>query len=153
MRLLPLLAVAVAACDQQPPTAQECKALADPKAVIDRCSGGNLSGSYVGDLKCWPFSKPERLSGLWVIRMEGSDFYQNARNLEDVANRRPEWLESDLVERRPELLAAAQGAGTRVYAVEFEGRQSLCDGYFGHFGMYPREVIAARFYSMRLLAS
>lgn len=61
------------------------------------------------------------------------------------------WLESDLLEKRPELLGAAQGAGRRVYAVELEGRESLCDGHFGHMGMSPRQVIADRFYSMRLL--
>jgi hypothetical protein len=63
----------------------------------------------------------------------------------------PMWLESDLLDRRRELLAAGQGAGRRVYAVDFEGRVSLCDAGFGHMGMSPREAIAERFYSMRLL--
>lgn len=155
MRLLPLLALVMASCGQKPPTAEECKALAAPKAVVARCYGGNIgpNGSYVGDLKCWPFSRPHRLVGLWLIGLEASEFYPNAKTLRDVDNRRPQiWLESALVERRPELLAAAQGAGTRVYAVELEGRQSLCDGMFGHFGLYPRQVIAERFYSMRPLS-
>jgi hypothetical protein len=36
------------------PAPEECKALADPKAVIERCYGGKLDGSakYIGDLKC-----------------------------------------------------------------------------------------------------
>jgi hypothetical protein len=106
----------------------------------------------VGDLKCWPFSKPQRLVGLWLIGLEASEFYPNARSLTDLNGRTPRvWLQSDLLERRPELLAAAQGAGSRVYAVELEGRQALCDGMFGHFGMYPRQVIAERFFSLRLL--
>jgi hypothetical protein len=153
MRLLPLFALLLACCGQRPPTAEECKALAAPNAVVARCYGGKLepSASYIGDLKCWPFSKPQRLVGLWLIGLEASEFYPNAKSLQEV-NQRPQiWLESSLLERRPELLAAAQGAGTRVYAVELEGRQSLCDGMFGHFGMYPRKVIAERFYSMRLL--
>ena len=154
MRLLPLLELLLASCGQKPPTAEECKALGAPKAVVARCYGGNLgpSASYIGDLKCWPFSKPQRLVGLWLIDLEASEFYPNAKTLQEADKRRPQiWLESALLERRPELLAAAQGAGPRAYAVELEGRQSLCDGMFGHFGMYPRQVIAERFYSMRLL--
>jgi hypothetical protein len=90
---------------------------------------------------------------LWLIGLEASEFYPNAKSLQEADKRRSQvWLESPLLERRPELLAAAQGAGTRVYAVELEGRQSLCKGMFGHFGMYPRQVIAERFYSMRLLS-
>lgn len=154
MRVLPFLALLVASCGQKLPSAEECKGLAAPKAVVERCYGGNLgpNATYIGDLKCWPFSKPQRLVGLWRIGLEASEFYPNAKRLQEVDHRRPEvWLESPLLERRPELLAAAQGAGTRVYAVELEGRQSLCNGMFGHFGMYPRQVIADRFYSMRLL--
>ena len=153
-RLLPLLALLLTACGQRPPATEECKALAAPKAVVERCYGGSVgpTATYIGDLKCWPFSNPQRLVGLWLIDLEASEFYPNAKSLKDVDRRRPRtWLESDLLERRPELLAAAQGAGALVYSVELEGRQVLCDGTFGHFGMYPRQVIAERFYSMNLL--
>jgi hypothetical protein len=136
------------------PTAEECKALAKPKAVVERCFGGKLdaSANYVGDQKCWPFSKSERLRGIWVIDLEASEFFPNVSSI-NKASGQPMWLASDLLLRRHELLDAAQGAGRRVYAVELEGRQSLCDGYFGHMGMWPRQVIAERFYSMRLLAT
>lgn len=153
-RTVPLLALSLAACSHNPPTAEECKALADPKAVIQRCTDGNLSPSakYVGDLKCWPFSKSERLRGLWVIDLEASAFYPNANTVPPLDFRHPPtWLETDLIDRRPELLAAAQGAGRRVYAVEFQGRKALCDGPFGHMGVFPREVIVERFYSLRPL--
>lgn len=154
IRVLPFLALLMASCGQKTPSAEECKALAAPKAVVARCYGANRgpNGAYIGDLKCWPFSKPQRMVGLWLIGMEASEFYPNGKSLQEVDNRRPRvWLESPLLERRPELLAAAQGAGTRVYAVELEGRESLCNGMFGHFGTYPRQIIADRFYSMRLL--
>ena len=116
--------------------------------------GGDLhNGKYVGDLKCWPFSTPKRLRGAWLISLEASEFYPNVGTVREVSKRQTRtWLESDLLEHRPELLAAARGAGTRIYAVEFQGRESLCDGYFGHMGMAPREVIVDRFYSMRLLS-
>lgn len=153
MRWLLLSALLVPSCSQRSPTPEECKALSAPQAVLKRCYGGNLeAGKYVGDLKCWPFSKSQRMSGLWRIGLEASEFYPNARSL--AANKRPEtWLETNLIDRRPELLAAAQGAGTRVYAVELQGREALCDGMFGHMGMYRREVLTERFYSMRLLPS
>jgi hypothetical protein len=158
-RWLPFLALFLTACIQGKPTAEECKALAAPEAVIKRCYGGHLgpSAKYVGDLKCWPFSNTQRLRGLWLIRLEASEFYQNSSAVENESNLQPPvwrpqvWLESGLFERRPELLAAAQGAGTRAYAVELDGRQALCDGSFGHLGIYPRQVIAERFHSMRLL--
>ena len=152
-RWVPLLTLSLAACSQRPPTVEECKALAVPGRVVERCYGGNLkNGRYVGDLKCWPFSRAQRLRGLWLITMEESAFYPNARALGDVNSRRARvWLQSDLVNKRPELLASAQGASTRIYAVDLEGRLSLCDGMFGHFGMFPREVVAERFHSMRLL--
>jgi hypothetical protein len=154
MRFVPLAALLVASCTQRQPTAEECKAIAVPKAVLERCYGGSLgpSAKYVGDLKCWPFSKSQRLIGLWLIGLEASEFYPNAHVPHGLDNRRSKiWLQSDLLGRRPEIKAASQGAETRVYAVELKGRQALCDGMFGHFGLYPRQVIAERFYSMRLL--
>jgi hypothetical protein len=110
------------------------------------------SAKYVGDLKCWPFSKSERLRGLWEINLEASHFYPNAERAPPLDSPHPPmWLETDLIDRRPELLAAAQGAGPRVFAVELQGREALCDGLFGHMGVYPREVIVERFYSLRPL--
>lgn len=153
-RAFPLVALALEACSHNQPTAEECKALADPKAVVQRCAGGSMSPSakYIGDLKCWPFSKSERLHGLWEISLEASNFYPNATTVPPLDSRHPPlWLETDLIDRRPELLAAAQGAGRRVYEVELQGREALCDGLFGHMGVYPKEVIAERFYAMKLL--
>jgi hypothetical protein len=151
IRWLSLLTILLASCGHAP-TPEECKLLANPKAVVERCFEGKLNASakYVGDLKCWPFSRPHRLRGIWVIDLEASEFFPNASGLSD-AKGQPMWLETNLLEQRGEFLDAAQGAGRRVYAVELEGRESLCDGFFGHMGMSPREVIADRFYSMRLL--
>jgi hypothetical protein len=121
--------------------------------VVARCFGGNLvQGTYVGDLKCWPFSEPRRLHGLWLIGPEASEFYPNANSLQDVKYGGGKiWLASDLLQSRPELVAATQGGGTLVFAVGLEGREALCDGMFGHFGQYPRQIIADRVYAMRPL--
>jgi len=148
---LPPLVLLATSCGQHTPTPEECKALAAPKAVLTRCAGGDLqNGKYVGDLKCWPFSQPHRLHGIWVVGLEASAFYPSDRAFHD-AKRPDTWLQSDLLERPGEVRDATGGAGTRVYAVDLDGREALCDGFFGHFGMYPRQIIAGRFYSMRLI--
>ena len=144
-RWILLLSFLLAACGERPPTVQECKALAAPKAAIDRCYGGKLAGKYVGDQKCWPFSAPRRLKGVWLIQFEESVFYPNAHSVQDVLDQKGTiWLKSELLERHAELMGT-----TRLYDVELDGRQALCDAGFGHAGMFPREVIPERFYSMR----
>jgi hypothetical protein len=134
---------------------EECRAKIE--TVADRCYGGSSSpaAEYIGDLKCWPFSESRRLTGRWVIEMEGSTFYPDAKPAGEAENRRSGvHLQTDLIERRPEMLAAAQGsADTLVYAVELKGREALCDGYFGHGGIYPRQVIVEQFYSIKLVNS
>ncbi len=151
VRRLPVLTLLLISCSGAP-TPRECKALANLKAVVKRCYEHKLdpSAKYVGDLRCWPFSKPERLRGIWVIDLESSEFFPNASSIKDASGQ-PMWLESELLNQSRELLDAAQGAGRRIFAVELEGRKSLCDGHFGHLGMTPRQVIALRFYSMRPL--
>jgi hypothetical protein len=88
--------------------------------------------------------------------LEASEFYPSVealkKNWRNPQQWTPQvWLQSDLLNRPTAIRAASGGAGARLYAVDFEGRQSLCDATFGHFGIYRREIIAERFYSMRLL--
>lgn len=152
MRFPPCLFLLLTSCGHAP-IPPDCKALSKPKAVVDRCFGGKLddASAYVGDLRCWPFSPPHRMRGIWIIDLETSKFFPNASTIKEATGQ-PLWLETDLLDKRSELLAAAQGAGRRVYAVELDGRESLCDGAFGHFGMTPRQVIAGNFHTIRLLS-
>ena len=158
-RWVSVAALSLAACGQSQPSPEQCKTLALPKAVVERCFGGDLNnGKYVGDLTCWPFSRPQRVRGLWVIALEASEFVPNVLTVDDLFKDglsgppRPRmWLQSDLMNQSPALRASGQGANTRIYAVDLRGRLSLCDGMFGHFGLYRREVVVERFYSMRLL--
>jgi len=93
-----------------------------------------------------------RLRGIWLIGFEESEFYPDIQKLEEIPDGVGKvWFKSDLLDKNAELLAAAQGKETRVYVVDFEGRTTLCDGMFGHSGMFPRQVIADRFYAMRRL--
>ena len=151
-----ILLVLATSCARTPPTADECRALADPNAVVQRCFGDAQSGIAVSTAECWPYSKPTRLTGLWLLDLERSSFYPNARGIGDI--KRQGWgrvleieNEEDFWKRHPEHLAAVGGAGAPVYKVELEGRQSLCGDVLEH-SINPPHVIAQRFYSMRLVA-
>lgn len=147
--LLPLLA----SCGTARPTTEECNALGKLPAIADRCMSGDLeSGTYIGDLACWPFSEPKRMQGLWVIGLETSEFWPGIDDPQQIrVGESKIWFETDLLDANADLMAAAQGKETRIYRVDFEGRSAMCDGVFGHLGIYPREVISQRFYSMRRL--
>ena len=111
--------------------------------------GGKINGNYVGDLKCWPFSEPRRVRGLWLIQFEASTFYPGATSYDQVEKKRPTfWLETSLLDREP-LLDAGQGGEPLAYVVDAEGRESLCNGWFGHMGLSQREFVAEHFYSLR----
>jgi hypothetical protein len=134
-------------CGEKRYTAQECRSL--ELTLVQRCFGGNLqNGKYIGDSKCWPFSKPRRMHGIWTIAMEASVFAPNATHVSPEAPPDLASFKTDL-ENRPEIIAAGQGAGNRAYLIDFLGRASLCEGNYGEYGAYPREVIADHFYSIR----
>jgi hypothetical protein len=151
MRSLTLLALLLAACGHRPPTAEECKALAEPKAFLSRCMGGKINGDYVGDLKCWPFSNSKRIQGVWLVQFEGSEFYSGAKTAEEAKRARPTmWLETRLRDKQP-FLDAGQGGQPLTYWADVEGRESQCDAAFGHQAQFPREFIVAHFYALRRL--
>jgi hypothetical protein len=113
--------------------------------------GGKINSDYVGDLKCWPFSQPRTVRGVWVIQFETSVFYLDATNFEEIKNLEPNiWLQNE-AKRRPPLLDPTPAANSRAYLVEAEGRLSLCDAWFGHQGRYPRELIVIGFHSIKPL--
>ena len=150
---LSLLVLPLLSCGQKEYTAAECRALAAPKAFVDRCMGGSIHGEYVGDLKCWPFSQPQRFHGVWLILDEASEFFPNATDTpQRVENNASKiWLESNLTEPPPKSLANAPPVWPQAYVIEAQGRLSLCDAWFGHQGQYSRELIVSRFYSGRRL--
>jgi len=108
--------------------------------------GGSIYGNYIGDLKCWPFSRPQQLRGVLLGGFESSDFYPGATTLEQVRNSRSKiWFESDVP--IPASFDRAKIGLPSAYLLDVEGRFSLCDGWFGHQGQYPREFIVSRYYS------
>ncbi len=126
----------------------ECRALYD--TIIERCGGSIERASEImgqNPAICEPYGPPEKLSGMWELDLEHSAFFEGAGDLRQLATpANPEdwdytWLNVLDIAERPDELAAAQGAGRRVYRVELVGRRSLCDTGFGHMGAYPREVL------------
>jgi hypothetical protein len=147
-----------ASCAPKAPTAEECRALAVPAAVIKRCFGGSLdSGTALSNVECWPYSGPTRLKGLWLLDLERSSFFPNARTMSDI---KPSDEGSELgIENderfwnaHPQQTAAVQGAGTHVYSVELVGRQFLCGDKLEYSIILPPQVLVQRFESMRLVS-
>ena len=85
---------------------------------------------------------------VWIIGLETSLFYPGVSRADQVRGNSNIWLETDLFNRRPDLVAAGQGAGPVAYMVDFYGRKSLCDGTFGHLGTSGQQVIVEKFRSM-----
>lgn len=133
-------------------TPAECKALTAPDAFLPRCFGGDLKDqNYVGDLKCMPYSPSQRMTGVWLVGLEYSAFFPGASTYADVKGRPDKiWLQAKPPLPR-EVVAAGQGAGTRAYAIDLVGRRSLCEFHYGHFGMFPQEVIAERIVAVRAI--
>jgi hypothetical protein len=150
-RVVPILFVLLLSCGEKRYTAQECRAL--ELTVPQRCFGGSVrSGKYVGELKCWPFSKPHRMRGVWVFGLEASDFAPNASRI--TPNPVDTWLDVDEIGVPPQVEAAFQSNASNPwagYAIDFVGRQSLCDENYGQFGSFKHEVIVEQFNSIRRL--
>jgi len=144
-----ILFVSLLSCGEKQYTASECRALATPKAFVDRCMGGKINGAYVGDLKCWPFSH-QRLRGVLLTSgFENAAFYPNAKTVEDAQKMKGAvWPENDSRGvRLPPLLQHVQPGTPHAYLIEVEGQMSQCDAWFGHLGAYPREFIISSIHS------
>lgn len=168
MRVLPLILGLLCSCGQRPQappdsqggtvewkaayTAAECKALTDVDAIVKRCFGGHLSDeNYIGDFQCLPYSPPQRFRGVWVLGLEYSGFFLNASSYNEGKGQPDKiWLRADPLPSS-EIRDALQGAGTRAYAVDLIGRRTLCDQNYGHFGMWPQEIIATQITALERL--
>ncbi len=124
MTRCPLILLMLAtSCAPAPLTAEKCRALAAPPAVIQRCFGGNLgSGAAVSHVECWPYSKPTGLEGIWLLDFERSSFFPNATTISDIRGKGSGHElavenEEEFWQAHPEQLAAVQGAVTHAYRV------------------------------------
>lgn len=147
--MLAAFATALFGCAASVPTPEECRSLSEHQAVAERCYAGNIeTGPYVGDLKCFPFSKAKRLKGIWVTQTEVSVFFANAERVTPsmLGGGGDTWLDAVGAAKHP--IDAAWDAGPGVFRVEFMGRESLCPTGYGHFGMSPNEVVAEQIISL-----
>jgi hypothetical protein len=145
-----VLFLSLLSCGQKQYTDEECKALAAPKAYIDRCMGGTIYGQYIGDLKCWPFSE-KRLQGvLWGSGNENAAFFPNATSFNETQKLDARiWPVNDPQLVLPPALRNVPAGVPHAWLVDAEGKLSQCDGQFGHLGAYPREFIITKFNSVR----
>jgi len=112
--------------------------------------GGTIYGNYIGDLKCWPFSQPQRLQGVLLAGFEYSEFHPHVMTVKQAQNTEPKiWFDSNV--EMPVPVPRAEIGLPHAWLIDAEGRLSVCDAWFGHLGQYPREFIATKYYSTRVL--
>jgi hypothetical protein len=105
---------------------------------------------FVGTPKCLRELPLRRMSGIWVLGMEHSVFYEGLRrpppessadNAKTLGNE--VWLEQDppdLLERHGYRFDGT----THAYRVEFIGTRSNALGVYGHGGMFGRGALMIR---------
>jgi len=133
------------ACSPTASKSLDCPKLAAPQAVIDRCLGGDINGTYIGDENCYPFSADRKYAGILVTGFEWSIFYPGARSYKETQTIEPiYWLEDRARTFAAEETDRAKCTSDCAYEVSFVGRESTCRAGFGHLGQYPKMIIAIR---------
>lgn len=134
-------------------SAAECRQLMDFEAAIERCGHGdvNLLGNVIetDPSICIPYSKPQRMTGVWLAGFEFSAFYEGAHDYDDVLQIEGEVLDGDVWFRddgidQPPAIEPPNGTNLHTlaaYYVEILGRKSLCGGAYGHLGGSSYEVL------------
>ncbi len=137
-----LLAAAASVLIAVSPAAQAQVAKITPKLL--RCMQATRDV-----MACVKFSPRHRMRGLWYQEMEGSFFFEDMRRAPAVlrADFNAPWL--DLNSATGPARVPRYDGDQHVYLVEFEGRESLEPGTFGHDGLWSRTVIVDRLLSIR----
>lgn len=131
----------------------DCRALDRPKGKLLDCFNRSAGlDAARAELRCLPFSPPERMHGIWTVALESSAFHEKATRLTpslyaDLGT----WLA--VGDPPATVTASMQGAGPQAFAVELIGRRSLCPTGYGHLGVSANEIIVVRFLSLRRLLS
>jgi hypothetical protein len=129
-------------------------------AVIERCGQGNIDLVQrvlsQDPSACIPYSKPRRMTGVWLTGFEFSGFYEGAQEYADVATQGETieddtWLsptvEADIALRSIRPLQT-EGA-LHAYSIEILGRRTLCEGEYGHIGGSRYQVLPIEFLTIR----
>ena len=134
----------LAGCNASPP--QDCAVANAPKRAIECLEQNATKNEREQLLTCFPFAKPEMMEGLWIIDLERSSFYENAKVYSPTLERANDvWLYVDDELRRK---VERQFGPSQRLMVAFIGRRAKCDGPWGHMGMSPKAVVVERLVSI-----
>jgi hypothetical protein len=135
-------------------TPAECKLLTSYESIVARCGGGDPDRARelmaTDQTLCLPFSTPRRMEGIFVHGFELSNFYAGARDLSQVAERNVDhrdtatWF-SWTGRATEKILTLPQFEDGQAFRIDIVGKQSLCEGHYGHIGGASHEVIATEF--------
>lgn len=91
--------------------------------------------------QCYKMTKPQRIQGFWNDDFEGSQFCTIPKDCfyPHVGT----WLEF----ADPKM--EAREPTEKLYQVDFIGRRPLHSGSFGHFGLFPTDVVVDRIISIK----
>lgn len=89
-------------------------------------------------LGCFPFSKPERITGAWVAGFETNEFYEGEPASASLVNRRVG--DTQLAIEIP----VRSGPFLQMYQLDFVGRRSLCDMGFPKHIIVVDRIISRR---------
>lgn len=110
-------------------------------------AGGTVY-EFIGYDKCFRFSKPTHMRGVWISEFEGSMFYDGATHSPTIQryDSNMTWLEM----RDPRYSQVMdKDGGQRTFSIDFIGRKSLYPALYGHMGMSRSMVIVDRMLSMQ----
>ena len=107
----------------------------------------DAQGQYLGDLQCYPFTKPQRFDGLVVLSFESMLFYPGAKTMAETKGRKDGiWFSSDPMQNAFSVQDPAQCVPNELcaYQVTVIGRASQCRGGYGHDNQYPHELLVEK---------
>ena len=128
-----------------------CAQINDPQAVRDHCLSSG--GENLGEASCLPFAPPQRMSGLWIVGFETSEFFPGATARPSRAPRLSERTAlsiSNMFQTSPaakQVEALAKGETHEIW-VDMIARRSICTFSYGH-AAFPNAVRVERFLKAR----
>lgn len=141
LALLTAAALLLSACGHQRKSAEY------QQSCTNEVAGETM---FIGSPACMKRLPPQHLTGLWVLGLENSRFYENtdvlpAQSSKDV------WLEGDAPQILKEHGLRFDGS-THAYRIDFIGTKSDVPGTYGHNGVFKRGAMILRVISLKKLS-
>lgn len=112
----------------------------------------------IPDDQCFKMLPATRFRGIWLDEFEGSSFFENARNADEVKTKLrgiladrggSEWL--GWSKEGESIPLARSSRGYRLIAIDFIGRRTAYSGKYGHLGGWKSEVLVDRVITARTI--